>query len=80
MADEEKLGYHKGAIESLLNERSELARLLQIVNSLIEKHSKALESMGVDVEKFVEKLQQRKKDKMEEAKKKYDLSKEELPD
>ncbi|MFP4115977.1 MAG: hypothetical protein ACLFTQ_02130 [Candidatus Aenigmatarchaeota archaeon] len=63
MTDKEKLGYHKGALEALLNERAELARLLQIVNSLVEKHSKALEDMGVDVEKLVENIQNKKKEK-----------------
>lgn len=89
MAKEEKMGYHKGALESLVNERMELARLLQIVESLIEKHSKALQDMGVDVEEFMKNLQERQKEKLSKAKdtqkkkkeeKKYDLSKEELPE
>lgn len=90
MVDDEKLGYHKGALKSLVNERMELARLLQIVNSLVEKHVEALDEMGVDVEEFLEKIQQRQRERVKKSKKKgkkdkeegkkYDLSKEELPD
>ncbi|MFB6216940.1 MAG: hypothetical protein ABEJ72_08250 [Candidatus Aenigmatarchaeota archaeon] len=91
MANQEKIGYHKGALESLLNEKSELSRILNIVNSLIEKHANALEKEGVDVEKFIENLKERQKDKVESAKKRmkesgrdereeFDLSKEELPE
>ncbi len=60
MADEEKLGYHKGALESLLNEKIELVRLLQIVDSLIKKHSHSLEKMGVDVDEFIENVRKRR--------------------
>lgn len=89
MANDEKIGYHKGALESLLNEKSELSRILKIVDSLIEKHADALEKEGVDVEKFIENLKQRQKQKAESAKKSmnkntggkdFDLSKEELPE
>lgn len=85
MADEEKLGYHKGALESLVNEKIELLRLLRIVDSLVKKHSKALEEMGVDVEKFMENVQNKREERTrEKAKEKkgsnYDLSNEELPE
>ena len=89
MADNEKVGYHKGALEALLNERAELARLLQIVNSFVEKHSKALQEMGVDVEKLVENIQEKKTEKSRKNRERgqrekkegdYDLSDEKLPE
>lgn len=89
MVDDEKLGYHKGALESLINEKAELGRLLQIVNSLIERHSKALNKMGVDVEKFMKNLQERQQQKAQKQRgpkggkgrsSNYDLSEEELPE
>ncbi|MFP4045904.1 MAG: hypothetical protein ACLFS3_02500 [Candidatus Aenigmatarchaeota archaeon] len=69
MPQEEKIGYHKGALEALLNERSELSRLLKIVNSLVEKHGKQLEQAGVDVEQFVNNLQDRQAEKMKNMQK-----------
>lgn len=53
---EEKTGYHKGALETLLKERAELSRMLNIVNSLVENHAQVLEESGVDVEDYISKL------------------------
>ena len=46
---DEKIGFHKGALDSLLKERSELARLLSIVEQLITMHAKSLKEMGIDL-------------------------------
>ena len=46
---DEKIGFHKGAIDSLLKERSELARLLSIVEQLISMHANSLKEMGIDL-------------------------------
>lgn len=43
----EKIGYHKGSINTLLGERNELIKMVQITDSLIEAHVKELEAMGV---------------------------------
>ena len=51
MANEEQVGFHKGSIATLVKEREELARLLQIVNSLLQAHVKSLKDLGVDLEK-----------------------------
>jgi len=51
MANEEQIGFHKGSIATLVKEREELARLLQIVNSLLQAHVKALKDLGIDLEK-----------------------------
>ena len=57
MANEEQIGFHKGSLATLVKEREELARLLQIVNSLIQAHVKALKDLGVDLEKEAKKKQ-----------------------
>ncbi len=44
---EEEIGYHKGALTTLINERNELFRMLQIVDSLIQAHSKRLQELGI---------------------------------
>jgi len=54
----EQLGKHKGAVETLLHEKKELSRLLQIVNSQLEKHLSALEEQGIDTEQFIQNIQQ----------------------
>ena len=46
---EERIGYHKGAINTLLAERAELLRIVQITEGLIQAHSKELESLGVKI-------------------------------
>ena len=51
MANEEQIGFHKGSIATLVKEREELGRLLQIVNSLLQAHVKALKDLGIDLEK-----------------------------
>ncbi len=50
-SNEEKIGWHKGALTTLINERKELTRILQITNSLMEVHVKALKELGVDLQK-----------------------------
>lgn len=51
MSKEEEIGYHKGSINTLANERNELARLIQIVETFIKGHLKRLEELGVEVTK-----------------------------
>ena len=48
---EETIGYHKGSITTLVNERNELVRILQVVESLIQAHVKKLEELGVKIQK-----------------------------
>ncbi len=47
MSKEERIGYHKGAINTLLGERTELLRMVQMTDSLIQAHVKELEGLGV---------------------------------
>ncbi len=44
-----KIGFHKGALDSLLKERQELARLISIVEQLINIHAASLKEMGIDI-------------------------------
>lgn len=50
MANEEKIGFHKGALSTLVKERQELSRILQIVEQLMQMHVKELKELGVDLE------------------------------
>ena len=53
---EEQIGFHKGALSTLSKERSELARILQIVEQLMQMHVTALTDLGVDLRKEVEEM------------------------
>ena len=48
---EEQIGFHKGSLNTLVKERQELIRMVQIVESLIQAHVKGLKDLGVDLEK-----------------------------
>ncbi|PSH01514.1 MAG: hypothetical protein BRC27_01965 [Nanohaloarchaea archaeon SW_10_44_10] len=54
----EQIGKHKGAVETLLHEKKELSRLIQIVNSQLQRHLNALEEAGIDTDEFIEDIQQ----------------------
>ncbi|MBN1792638.1 hypothetical protein JW826_03055 [Candidatus Woesearchaeota archaeon] len=51
MSKEEQVGFHKGSLSTLAKERQELARILQIVEQLMQMHVSALKELGVDLEK-----------------------------
>lgn len=53
---DEQIGFHKGALSTLSKERSELSRLLQIVEQLMQMHVAALNELGVDLQKEVEQM------------------------
>jgi len=53
---DEQVGFHKGALSTLSKERQELARLLQIVEQLMQMHVAALSELGVDLQKEVEQM------------------------
>ncbi|MBT4257882.1 hypothetical protein HOD88_01715 [archaeon] len=54
ISKEEEIGYHKGSLSTLINERNELIKMAQVVESLMQAHMKRLEELGV-------KIQQQKK-------------------
>jgi len=52
MADankDEKVGFHKGALSTLMKEREEMAKILSIVEQLIQMHVGELKKLGVDL-------------------------------
>ena len=55
---DEQIGFHKGALSTLSKERSEMARILQIVEQLMQMHVAALNELGVDLQKEVEQMKQ----------------------
>lgn len=54
MNKDEEIGFHKGAIDTLLKERFELMRLLEIVEAKLKFHIESLEKLGVKLRKELE--------------------------
>ncbi len=51
---DEQIGFHKGALSTLAKERQELMKLISIVEQLMQMHVKALQELGVDLQKMAE--------------------------
>ena len=51
LSKEEEIGYHKGSLNTLVNERNELIKMAQVVESLMQMHLKRLEELGVKINK-----------------------------
>lgn len=51
MSKDERIGFHKGALDTLIKEKAELVRLVTIVDQLLQLHLKALKDLGVDIER-----------------------------
>jgi hypothetical protein len=49
MSKEERIGFHKGSISTLIAERTELLKMVSITEALIQAHAKELENLGVRV-------------------------------
>lgn len=47
---DEEIGFHKGALNTLVNERNELVKLAQFVEQLMQGHLKRLEELGVKLD------------------------------
>ncbi|MBR9679833.1 MAG: hypothetical protein GOU99_02160 [Candidatus Altiarchaeota archaeon] len=45
----EQIGFHKGALTTLMKERNELTKMVQTVDQLMNMHIKALEDLGVQI-------------------------------
>lgn len=54
---EEQIGFHKGALSTLAKERQELLKMVNIVEQLMQMHVKALQELGVDLQKLAEEAQ-----------------------
>ena len=48
---DEQVGFHKGALSTLVKERQEMLKILQIVEQLMQMHVANLKELGVDLEK-----------------------------
>jgi len=51
MTKEEEVGYHKGALNTLVNERNELVKMAQVTEQIMQAHIKRLEELGVKLDK-----------------------------
>ncbi|MFA4960297.1 MAG: hypothetical protein WC548_01405 [Candidatus Pacearchaeota archaeon] len=51
MRKDEKIGYHKGAVNTLINERNELLKIASVTENLIKAHLEELKKLGVSIEK-----------------------------
>ena len=50
MANEEIIGFHKGALTTLAKEREELIKMVMAVENVMKAHVKALKDLGIDLE------------------------------
>ena len=50
ISKEEEIGFHKGALNTLVNERNELFKIIQNVELLMQAHIKRLEELGVKMQ------------------------------
>jgi len=67
---DEQIGFHKGSLSTLAKERSELARILQIIEQLMQMHVAALGELGVDLKKEVNELKAQADNAAKQVKKK----------
>jgi hypothetical protein len=49
MSQEMEVGFHQGALNTLINERNELLKMVQITEQLMQSHAKRLEELGVKI-------------------------------
>ncbi len=50
MSKEEEIGFHKGALSTLVNERNELIKMAQIVETIMQGHVQRLGELGVKLD------------------------------
>lgn len=49
MSKEEEVGFHKGAVNTLMAERNELVKMIGNVEAIAGAHAKRLKELGVDL-------------------------------
>ena len=49
MSKEEEIGFHKGALNTLVAERNELAKMIGNVEAIMQAHMGRLKELGVDL-------------------------------
>lgn len=50
MSKEEQIGFHKGSLNTLVAERNELLKMVNITEQLIGAHIKSLEALGIKLD------------------------------
>ena len=50
MSKEEQIGYHKGSLSTLIAERNELLRIVNVTENLMQAHAAELEKLGVKLQ------------------------------
>lgn len=50
VSKEQEIGHHQGALSTLLNERNELVKMIQNVETVMQAHIKRLEELGVKIQ------------------------------
>ncbi len=55
MPKEMEIGFHQGSLNTLINERNEIIRLVQQIERVMQAHIKRLEELGVKVRTSSEK-------------------------
>ena len=48
---ETEVGFHQGALNTLVNERNELFKMIQNIETIMQAHLKRLEELGVKIER-----------------------------
>jgi len=49
ISKEIEIGFHQGALNTLVNERNEMVRMIQQIESVMQAHMKRLEELGVKI-------------------------------
>jgi len=49
MTSEQEIGFHKGALNTLVAERNELVKMVGNVEAIAQAHVKRLKELGVDI-------------------------------
>jgi len=49
MPKEMEIGFHQGALNTLINERNEMIRMIQKIEAVMQAHMKRLEELGVKI-------------------------------
>ena len=66
VSKDEQIGFHKGALSTLAKERQEMMKLVSIVEQLMQMHVKALQELGVDLQKMAEEAAKEQKKPIED--------------
>ncbi|MBI4139378.1 hypothetical protein HY483_00260 [Candidatus Woesearchaeota archaeon] len=66
ISKDEEVGYHKGAIYTLMNERNGLAQMIGIVEQLLQAHIKSLKDLGIDIVAELKANTDKAKEKLDE--------------